>query len=216
MQKAPAPIFQTISAAKPHATLQLQVPCRTLACLRESSFRQVASTLALCSRTSDHWLDLPFPVAVECQLCHLGRHRTCCPSIAPFPVRDATVVEFRHKVPDQLAASSVPVGLKAAVQAARHDTMQVRIAIRICIRTLHSFNRIRGCGAESRCGLELCQAISTRPRKTYVRRNNGQLEGRPPSSADARYLDRPRRLRGVWRWDARQAEARRNVEAVRM
>src|SRR5260370_11062557 len=85
MQKAPAPLFQMTSAAKPPAMLEMQAPCRTLADLCESFFRQVASTLALCSRTSGHRFHLLFPLAVRCRLCHLGRHQFCCPSIRSFP-----------------------------------------------------------------------------------------------------------------------------------
>ena len=81
MQKAPAPLFQMTSAAKPPAMLEMQAPCRTLADLCESFFRQVASTLALCSRTSGHRFHLLFPLAVGCRLCHLGRQQFCCPSI---------------------------------------------------------------------------------------------------------------------------------------
>ena len=98
MQKAPAPLFQMTSAAKPPAMLEMQAPCRTLADLCESFFRQVASTLALCSRTSGHRFHLLFPLAVGCRLCHLRRQQFCCPSIRSFPAE--TPAKLVPRLPD--------------------------------------------------------------------------------------------------------------------
>ena len=128
MQKAPAPLFQMTSAAKPPAMLEMQAPCRTLADLCESFFRQVASTLALCSRTSGHRFHLLFPLAVGCRLCHFGRQQFCCPSIRSFPAETPTKLVPRlprchsHSRADRLDAtlSAKVTGIAVCASSARN------------------------------------------------------------------------------------------------